>query len=650
VAVHPKDKRYKKYVGKTLEVPSVEGNITLKVVADEAVDPKFGTGVIKVTPGHDPTDFEIGKRHNLPVRSVIGFDGKMTELAGKYAGLDRFETRKRIVEDMKQLGLIDRIEPYRHAVGVCYRCRTVVEPLISKQWYVRMKPLAEPAIKAVKTGRIKIVPRGWSKTYYHWMENIRDWAISRQLWWGHRIPVWYCDKDGSMHVSRTDLTACPQCGGALRQDTDVLDTWFSSGLWPFSTLGWPESTPELKVFYPTSVLSTGFDILFFWVARMAMLGIKFMGDVPFRHVYIHALIRDAEGQKMSKSKGNVVDPLHVMDKYGTDAFRFTLAALAAQGRDIRLAEERIEGYRNFANKIWNAARLVLTNLEGYDPALARRGTPSVADRWIKSRLTEATAQVRKAIDSYRFNDAASAVYQFLWHEYCDWYLEIAKRSLYQPESPAARAVTQRTLVETLEATLRLLHPFMPFISEELWQRLPHQGESIVIAPFPKATRKGRDPEAERLMAPILDFVGAIRTIRSESRISPAVELAVSVKPAGPEVAGALAAGAAVIGSLARAAITVSADGARPANSAMAATPSGDVFVRLEGVVDFEAERARLRKEVERARKEIAFLEGKLGRADFVERAPALVVERERARLTEQRETEQKLAASLAALG
>ena len=657
VAVHPKDKRYKKYVGKTLEVPSVEGNITLKVVADEAVDPKFGTGVIKVTPGHDPTDFEIGKRHNLPVRSVIGFDGKMTELAGKYAGLDRFETRKRIVEDMKQLGLIDRIEPYRHSVGVCYRCKTVVEPLVSKQWYVRTKPLAEPAIKAVRSGKIKIVPRTWSKTYFHWMENIRDWTISRQLWWGHRIPVWYCDKDGSMHVSRTDLTACPQCGGALRQDTDVLDTWFSSGLWPFSTLGWPQETPELKVFYPTSVLSTGFDILFFWVARMAMLGIKFMGDVPFRHVYIHALIRDAEGQKMSKSKGNSVDPLSVMERYGTDAFRFTLAALAAQGRDIRIAEERIEGYRNFANKIWNAARLVLTNLDGYDPALARRGTPSVADRWIKSRLTEATARVRKAIDSYRFNDAASAVYQFLWHEYCDWYLEIAKRSLYQPESPAARAVTQRTLVETLEATLRLLHPFMPFISEELWQRLPHPGDSIpaparsiMIAPFPKASRKGRDPEAERLMAPVLDFVSAIRTIRSESRISPAVELAVSVKPAGPAVAAALASGAAVIGSLARAAITVSADGARPANSAMAATPSGDVFVRLEGVVDFEAERQRLRKEVERARKEIAFLEGKLGRPDFVERAPAEVVERERARLTEQRETEQKLAASLAALG
>jgi valyl-tRNA synthetase len=657
VAVHPKDRRYRKYVGKTLEVPSVEGTVTLQVVADEAVDPKFGTGVIKVTPGHDPTDFEIGKRHNLPVRSVIGFDGKMTELAGKYAGLDRFETRKRIVEDMKTLGLIDRIEPYRHSVGVCYRCKTVVEPLVSKQWYVRTRPLAEPAIKAVRSGKIKIVPRAWNKTYFHWMENIRDWAISRQLWWGHRIPVWYCDKDGSMHVSRTDLTACPQCGGGLRQDTDVLDTWFSSGLWPFSTLGWPQETPELKVFYPTSVLSTGFDILFFWVARMAMLGIKFMGDVPFRHVYIHALIRDAEGQKMSKSKGNVVDPLHVMDKFGTDAFRFTLAALAAQGRDIRLAEERIEGYRNFANKIWNAARLVLSNLEGYDPALARRGTPSVADRWIRSRLTEATAQVRKAIDGYRFNDAASAVYQFLWHEYCDWYLEIAKRSLYQPESPAARAVTQHTLVEVLETTLRLLHPFMPFISEELWQRLPHTGDSvpaparsIMIAPFPKASRKARDPEAERLMAPLLDVVSAIRTIRSESRISPAVELAVTVRPASPAVATSLVSSAGIIGGRARAAITIAADGARPASSAMATTPSGDVLVRLEGVVDFDAERQRLRKEIEKARKEIAFLEGKLGRPEFVERAPAEVVERERARLTEQRETERKLAASLAALG
>ncbi len=650
LAVHPRDRRYAKYVGKTMEVPSVEGTVTLQVVADSAVDPKFGTGVIKVTPGHDPVDFEIGRRHNLPVRTVIGFDGKMTALAGKYAGLDRFECRRRIVADLKALGLVERIEPYRHAVGVCYRCKTPVEPLVSKQWYVRMQPLAEPAIKAVRSGKIKMVPRGWTKTYYHWMENIRDWAISRQLWWGHRIPVWYCDADDSMYVSRADLTRCPKCSAPLRQDTDVLDTWFSSGLWPFSTLGWPDSTPELKTFYPTSCLVTGFDILFFWVARMAMLGIKFMGDVPFRHVYIHALVRDAEGQKMSKSKGNVIDPLSIMDRYGTDAFRFTLVALAAQGRDIRLAEERIEGYRNFANKLWNGARLVLTNLAGYDPAIARRGTPSVADRWIMSRLTDAVARTRKALDGYRFNDAASAVYQFLWHEFCDWYLEIAKRSLYQTEDPVARAVTQRTLVETLEGTLRLLHPFMPFISEEIWQRLPHRGDSIMVAPYPRVARKGRDPEAERRMAPLIAVVGAIRTVRSESRIPPGVELRVTVKPASEATTALLREADGLVGALSRSVISVAPDAQRPAHSAHALAGDAEVFVHLEGIVDLGAERQRLAREIAKAEKEIAFLEGKLARPDFVERAPAEVVERERVRLADQRRIREKLSTSLAAIG
>jgi valyl-tRNA synthetase len=648
LAVHPKDKRYAKYVGQTMDVPSVDGTITLRIVADSAVDPKFGTGVIKVTPGHDPVDFEIGRRHQLPIRTVIGFDGTMTEAAGKYAGLDRFECRRRIVEDMKALGLIERIEPYRHAVGVCYRCQTVVEPLVSKQWYVRTKPLAEPAIKAVRSGKIKIIPRGWSKTYYHWMENIRDWAISRQLWWGHRIPVWYCDADGTMHVSRTDLSQCPACGGPLRQDTDVLDTWFSSGLWPFSTLGWPASTPELAVFYPTSCLVTGFDILFFWVARMAMLGIKFMGDVPFRHVYIHALVRDAEGQKMSKSRGNVIDPLRIMDTYGTDAFRFTLAAMAAQGRDVRLGEDRIEGYRNFANKLWNAARLVLGNLEGYDPKLARRGQLSVADRWIRSRAAETVAAVRRGLDGYRFNEAASAIYQFLWHELCDWYLEIAKRALYQSEDPIARAVTQRTLIEVLETTLRLLHPFMPFISEDIWQRLPHEGESIMVAPFPKAARAWRDAEAEARMRPVIEIVSAIRTIRSESRIAPSAELRVDVRPA-PEAADALAGSAALIGALSRSTIAVSPDATRPAQSAHAVAGQADVFVHLAGVVDLGAEKNRLLKEIDRADKEIAFLEGKLARPEFVERAPAEVVERERSRLVEQRRIHDKLSASLAAI-
>jgi len=648
VAVHPKDKRFAKYVGKTLEVPSVEGTITLKVIADASVDPKFGTGVIKVTPGHDPVDFEIGRRHSLPTRTVIGFDGRMTAEAGKYAGLDRFEARKRIVEDMQGLGLIERIEPYRHSVGVCYRCKTIVEPLISRQWYVNVNPLAEPAIKAVRSRRIKLHPRVWTKTYHNWMENIHPWTISRQLWWGHRIPVWYCDADGSVHVSRTDLVECPKCSGPLRQDPDVLDTWFSSGLWPISTLGWPEETQDLKTFYPTDTLITGPDIIFFWVARMIMLGMHFTGDVPFRDVYLHAIVRDAEGQKMSKSKGNVADPVVVMEKFGTDAFRFTLAALAGLGRDIRISEEWIEGYRNFANKIWNASRFVLANLEGYDPALARKGKPSIADRWIASRLNATTATVRKALDTFRFNDAAMAVYQFLWSEFCDWYLEIAKRSLYQTEDRVARAVTQRTLIETLETTLRLLHPFMPFISEDLWQRLPREGESIMVAPFPKAGRKGRDAAAETEMASVIAVVSAIRTVRSESRISPAVELTVTVACPSKD-AERLRAAMPLIGALSRARVTVEPGAARPPQSAHAVTGDADVFVHLDGVVDVGAERARLQKEIDKARKETSFLEGKLGRPHFVERAPAEVVARDRERLAEQGQILEKLTASLAAL-
>jgi len=649
LAVHPKDKRYRKYVGKTMQVESVEGTITLQVVADTAVDPKFGTGVIKVTPGHDPVDFEIGRRHNLPARTVIGFDGKMTALAGKYAGLDRFECRRRILEDMKALGLIERIEPYRHAVGICYRCKTVVEPLISKQWYVRIKPLAEPAIKVVRSGRIKIIPRGWRKTYYHWMENIRDWPISRQLWWGHRIPVWYCDADGSVHVSRTDLTTCPQCGGPLRQDPDVLDTWFSSGLWPFSTLGWPEETPELKTFYPTSCLVTGFDILFFWVARMIMLGLKCTGEVPFRDVYIHALVRDAEGQKMSKSKGNVADPLAVMGKFGTDAFRFTLVALAAQGRDVRLAEERIEGYRNFANKLWNAARLVLSNLDGYDARQAAKTPAGLADRWIVSRLAATTAEVRTSLRRYRFNDAASAVYQFLWHEFCDWYLEIAKVALYRRDDAPARLRAQHTLVTVLEATLRLLHPFMPFITEELWQRLPRDKrapDSIMIADYPKASRRLHDAEAERDMAAVMDVVTAIRNIRGEMRIAPGVTLAVTAKPGG-EHAAALQETARLVEFLGRCRLTVDPGASRPAASALAVIGPSEIYVDLAGVVDLAGERARLEKELKRATDTLAFLEAKLARPEFVERAPAEVVEKERDRLAEQQQLRQKLEASLA---
>jgi valyl-tRNA synthetase len=650
LAVHPKDKRYARYVGQTLEIPSVQGTISVKVVADAAVDPKFGTGVIKVTPGHDPVDFEIGRRHGLPIRTVIGPDGRMTREAGKYAGLDRFECRRRIVEDMRALGLIDRVEPYRHAVGLCYRCKTVVEPLVSRQWYVNVKPLAEATVKALRGRRMRIAPRAFARAYVRWMEGIRPWCVSRQLWWGHRIPAWYCDADGGVHVSRTDLAVCPRCGGPVRQDEDVLDTWFSSGLWPFSTLGWPDQTDDLRVFYPTAVLVTGYDILFFWVARMAMLGLHTMGEVPFRDVLIHTLIRDAEGQKMSKTRGNVVDPLEFMERYGTDALRFTLAAITVQGvRDVRISEDRVEGHRNFANKLWNASRLVLANLEGYDPKSARAARPSVADRWILSRLGATVGAVRKALDAYRFNDAAAALYHFVWGELCDWYLEIAKRSLYQTEDARARAATQRTLVTALETTLRLLHPLMPFVTEEIWQRLPHEGDSIMVAPFPRVSRKWRDPEAERLMQPVLDIVGAIRSVRSESRIAPSAEVAVTVRPGDPDARAVIEEAAGLIGALSRSRVTVATDGARPAHSAHAVAGAADVYVHLEGVLDLAAERTRLAREIEKAGREIAFLEGKLARPEFVQRAPAEVVERERARLAEQRQVREKLAASLGAI-
>ena len=647
LAVHPGDPRYAQYVGRTLEIPSVDGTISVKVVADEAVDPEFGTGVIKVTPGHDPVDFEIGKRHGLPIRTVIGFDGKMTAAAGKYAGLDRFETRKRIVEDMQALGLIDHIDPYRHAVGLCYRCKTVVEPLVSKQWYVNVKPLAEVALAAVHEGRITIVPSGWTKTYDQWMENIRPWCISRQLWWGHRIPAWHCDADGSIHVSRTDLDVCPKCGGALRQDSDVLDTWFSSGLWPFSTLGWPDDTAELRKYYPTSVLVTGFDIIFFWVARMAMLGLHFMKREPFRDVYIHALVRDAEGQKMSKSKGNVVDPLAIMGKYGTDAFRFTLAALAAQGRDIRISDDRVESYRNFANKLWNAARLVLSNLDGYDPAgdTAPAGLPG---RWIHSRLQGTIAAVREALDAYRFNDAAGAIYQFLWNDFCDWYLEIAKTTLYRPEDPAARNRVQHTLVTTLETTLRLLHPFMPYITEELWQRLPHAGPSIMVAPYPTSAVTG-DAAAEREMALLMQTITAIRNIRGEMRLSPAQTLTATVKAA-PSDEPLLRTAIALVETLARARVTIDPAAERPRASALGVVGQSEVYVELEGLVDLAAERQRLEKEIKRVADAIAFTRGKLSRPDFTARAPAEIVDKEREKLAEHEALHAKLVASLSWVG
>ncbi len=464
VAVNPADPRYASLIGKEAILPLVRKKIP--IIGDAYVDMAFGTGALKITPGHDFNDFEIGKKHGLGVVKVIDDAGRMNEHALRYRGMDRFEARERIIEDLRAEGLLEKTEDYPLIIGRCYRCKTIVEPIVSLQWFVAMKPLAAAAIEAVRDRRVLIIPEMWEKVYFDWMENIKDWCISRQIWWGHRIPVWYCDKCNETYVSREDVAECPRCGGAARQESDVLDTWFSSGLWPFSTLGWPDAADDLSTFYPTSLLVTGFDILFFWVARMIMMGLRFMGDVPFRHVYIHALVRDAEGKKMSKSKGNVIDPLLMIDKYGADAFRFTFAMLAAQGRDVLLSEERIEGSRNFVNKIWNAARLSVSLLENKAFSPERVPSSFLPDKWIRSRLQRATKEVSEAIDAYRFSDAAHALYGFVWHEFCDWYLELIKPNLYGKATTFDSGATASTLYLTFLQTLKLLHPFMPFVTEE----------------------------------------------------------------------------------------------------------------------------------------------------------------------------------------
>ena len=647
LAVHPDDERYRDYVGQTLTIPSVEGDIHIKVVADAAVDPAFGTGVVKVTPAHDPQDFEIGRRHGLEIRQVIGFDGKMNALAGKYAGLDRFECRRQIVADMQALGLISKIEDYRHRVGLCYRCRTVVEPLVSRQWFARMKDLAEPAIEAVRSGRIQFVPSMWVNTYHEWMLNIRDWCISRQIWWGHRIPAWYCAACDEVTVAETTPTACEHCQGSeLRQDEDVLDTWFSSGLWPFSTLGWPDDTPELEQYYPTSVLVTAFDILFFWVARMIMLGLKFKGNIPFHKVYIHALVRDAEGQKMSKSRGNVIDPLEVMDQYGTDALRFTLAALAGQGRDIRLSEERIQGYRNFMNKIWNAFRYCELNfsLTGERVPELQFATLDLADRWILSRLQGVIAATRRALDEYRFNDAASELYQFFWHEFCDWYLEITKLRVagLKPERLNAQVV----LWQVFETSLRLMHPFIPFLTEELWQQLPHQGDTIVKAPYPEVTQAWVDPDAEQQMAFVMEVISALRNIRSAFKIPNLTRLQPHIK-ASVAQAKMLEQYQTYIVSLANISeMVIDQDIVRPAMSATAVLEQMEIYVPLAGLIDVELERTRLRRDLKKIEDDVVKLEVKLARRDFLDKAPEEIIEKEQAKYQGLRERAGKLVEAL----
>ncbi|NPB09843.1 MAG: valine--tRNA ligase [Thermodesulfobacteria bacterium] len=637
VAVNPEDERYRHLIGKKIKLPLIGREIP--IIADREVDPEFGTGAVKVTPAHDFADFEMAQRHKLPFVKVMDEDARMTEEAGPYAGLDRFEARKKVVEDLEAQGFLEKIEDYEVVLGRCYRCGDVVEPLLSKQWFVRMKPLAQPAIAAVERGFTRLIPENWKNLYYDWMYNIRDWCISRQIWWGHRLPAWTCKDCGEVTVSREDPEACAHCGSKnIVQEEDVLDTWFSSALWPFSTLGWPEDTEELRLYYPTSLLVTSFDILFFWVARMLMMGLHFMGAIPFRDVYIHALVRDEKGQKMSKSRGNVIDPLVMIEKYGADALRFTLAALAAQGRDIKLAESRIEGFRHFVNKIWNAARFVLMNLEGFEKRdLKAEDLPKEA-RWILSRLSRTVRRVREALDAYEFDQAALAIYHFFWHEFCDWFVEMSK--LFLQREGEERALVQNVLLQVLETSLRLLHPFMPFVTEEIWQALPHEGESIMIAPYPQPFPEFEDEELEAELDRIKEAIVAIRAIRADYNLHPSASLRVIVLADKEDARRLFAEFAEMIKLLARVSeVEIREGGERPKGAASAVLTDAEIFVPLEGLVDVAAELKKLDKEEKKVLKELDRVKGRLENEKFLQKAPQEVVEKEKARA---RELEEKL--------
>ncbi len=647
VAVNPEDERYRDLIGKKIKLPLIGREIP--IIADREVDPEFGTGAVKVTPAHDFADFEIARRHGLPFVKIMDEDGKMTKEAGPYAGLDRFEARERVIEDLKKQGLLEKVEDYEVVLGKCYRCGDVVEPLLSKQWFVKMKPLSTPAIAAVERGFTRLIPENWKNLYYDWMHNIRDWCISRQIWWGHRLPAWTCKDCGEITVSRNDPTECAYCGSKnIFQEEDVLDTWFSSALWPFSTLGWPEDTPELRLYYPTSLLVTSFDILFFWVARMLMMGLHFMGAIPFRDVYIHALVRDEKGQKMSKSRGNVIDPLIMIEKYGTDAFRFTLAALAAQGRDIRLAESRIEGYRHFVNKIWNAARFVLLNLDGYQKIDLKSKELPKESRWILSRLSKAIKGVREALDSYEFDQAALTIYHFFWHEFCDWYVEMSKRFLSQGGRERLKA--QNVLLEVLETSLRLLHPFMPFVTEEIWQAIPHEGESIMIAPYPKPQEELEDKDLEKEIESVKEAIVAIRAIRADYNLHPSAGIRVIILTEREDLTRLFQEFEPVIKLLARVErFEVQKGKERPRGAASAVLSGAEIFVPLEGLVEVDSELKKLAKEEAKVLKELERVEKRLQNENFLKKAPAEVVEREKTRAQELRDKLSRLRENMARL-
>src|SRR6266404_6449290 len=596
VAIHPSDPRAEELAGKTAQLPLMDRPIP--IVLDTMADPEFGSGAVKITPAHDPNDLEAGKRHNLPSVKVIDESGKMTSEAGRFAGLDRFAARKQVVAELEKLGLLEKVEPYKLSVGQCHRCKTVVEPLVSMQWWVKIKPLADPAIKAVEDGRIQFVPANWAKTYFDWMYNIRDWCISRQLWWGHRIPAWHCANCGGTTVARETPTACAKCGSdKIEQDTDVLDTWFSSGLWPFSTLGWPDDTADLRAFYPTTLLVTGFDIIFFWAARMIMLGIEMMGDVPFRQVHIHGLVRDAERQKISKMKGNTIDPLVINDKYGTDAVRFALLVSAAPGADVALSEDRIASARNFANKIWNASRLLFSKTEGAPVAA------SLADRWIASRLNACADVTNRAFEQHRYHEAADALWHFFWDDFCDWYLELKK-----PDAEWGFAY------QVYEKALRLLHPLMPFITEELWHRRGHEG-SIALERYPQFDAAMADAEAEREMALLQEIVTAARVLRAEHKVDKKQVLTgVLYSQRATQIDA--------IQRLANVQLEVIAGPAPKLEGAVRSTPDFDLLLHMP---EAAGQKERLEKENEQLEKLIANSARQLENEEFLKKAPEKVV-------------------------
>ena len=638
VAVNPADERYTELVGKTLILPVVNREIPL--FADEYVDSAFGTGAVKVTPAHDPNDYEMGLRHNLEQIKVISNTGKMTEGAGKYEGMDRYECRKALVKELQEIGALVSVEDHEHAVGHCSRCHSTIEPMISTQWFVKMDSLAKPAVEAVKTGKIKFVPERFTKIYCNWLDNIRDWCISRQLWWGHRIPAWYCDDCGETTVSRTDIDVCPKCGSKhLHQDEDVLDTWFSSGLWPFETMGWPEETPELKQFYPTSTLVTGYDIIFFWVARMVMMGLEFGKDIPFKTVYIHGLVRDEQGRKMSKSLGNGIDPVEVIDQYGADTLRFMLITGNTPGNDMRFINDRVVATRNFANKLWNASRFMLMNLEGFDKSFVPAEEDyTLADKWIMSRYAKTAQGVTANLEKFELGEAGRLIYEFIWNEFCDWYIELAKARLYDKENLRPRQTAQYVLGYVLEGTLRLLHPFMPFITEEIWQHIPHDGISIMVSQWPgndeKALSQLINDGDEAAMTAIMESIKTIRALRLEVNAAPGKKSEVILNFTDESLRQVFADNEGYLTVLAAAEpVTMLAAGSDKPENAMAGVVNGvEIYLPLKGLIDVDKEVARLNKEMATLEKEVSRLEKKLGNQGFLAKAPAEVVAGEQEKL------------------